>query len=398
MNNILIISGVFVPEPLTSAVMNYDLAVALQGKYSVTVLRPYPTRPIGKDYSSYQEKYPFRCITLPSFTCPESKLIGRFRESISFGKACKEYILAHQKEIDFVYNASWQLFGYKIVAKVCKECNIPYMVPIQDIYPESLLTNKHYPKLVEKIIMACLLPIDRYYQKNAYRVRTISDEMADYLSKTRGVSREKYLVLDNWQNDEDFSYTTPPKGKLVFGYVGSINAHSNTELIIRAFYEADIPNSELRIYGGGNHKDLCVNLVKELKMNNVVFDLVNRNEVPNVQSQANVLVLALPKGNGGLCLPSKVTSYMLSGRPVLASVDLESTTSRYIANANCGKTVEPDDVSALTDGFKYFASLSDEEMVGMGKNSRGFAEMNLSKKANLAKVVDAIDGFFAAKV
>lgn len=395
MKKVLIISGVFVPEPLTSAMMNYDLAVALHQKYEVTVLRPKPTRPIGKDYSSCHEDYPFECITLHSFTCPESKLIGRFKESVSFGNACKDYILAHKEEIDFVYNASWQLFGYKIVAKICKKYNIPYIVPIQDIYPESLLTNKHYPRLMKKIIQSCLLPIDKYYQKNAYRVRTISEEMANYLSKTRGVAKEKYLVLDNWQNDEDFSYVQPPKGKLVFGYVGSINAHSNTELIIKAFHEACIPNSELRIYGGGNHKDLCVNLVKELEMNNVVFDLVNRDEVPNVQSQVNVLLLALPKGNGGLCLPSKMTSYMLSGRPILASVDLDSTTSRYIKEANCGKVAEPDNQQALADGFRYFASLPEEDMVRMGENSRHFAEENLSKKVNLKKVVDAIDGYFS---
>lgn len=395
MKKVLIVSGVFVPEPLTSAMMNYDLAVALHKKYKVTVLRPYPTRPIGKDNSLYKEDFPFECITLHSYTCPESKLIGRFKESVSFGNACKDFILAHKKEIDFVYNDSWQLFGYKIVAKTCKNCNIPYIVPIQDIYPESLLTNKHYPRLIEKIIQSCLLPLDKYYQKNAYRVRTISDEMANYLSKTRGVAREKYLVLDNWQNDEDFSYVQPPKGKLVFGYVGSINAHSNTEIIIKAFLEACIPNSELKIYGGGNHKNSCVNLVKELEMDNVVFDLVNRDEVPNVQSQANVLLLALPKGNGGFCLPSKMTSYMLSGRPILASVDFDSTTSRYIGRASCGKVVEPDDVSALADGFKYFASLPDEDMERMGKNSRTFAEKNLTKIVNLKKVEDAIDGFFA---
>lgn len=43
--------------------------------------------------------------------------------------------------------------------------------------------------------------------------------MADYLSKTRGISRDKYLVLDNWQNDEEFSYIPITNDKIVFGYV-----------------------------------------------------------------------------------------------------------------------------------------------------------------------------------
>lgn len=389
MKNILIISGVFDPEPVTSAMMNYDLAVELAREHNVTVLRPKPTRPVGKDYSAYKKDYPFKCITLDSYTCPESKLLGRFKESISFGRSCVKYIKKHYKEIDVVYNASWQLFGYNLVARQCVKFHIPYIVPIQDIYPECLFTHKNYPSIAIKLISMILIPIDRYYQKAAYRVRTISDEMADYLSKTRGVSRDKYLVLDNWQNDDDFSYAPIVNCKTVFGYVGSVNGHSNTELIIQAFAKANLPDSELRIYGGGNRKDNCMRLVTELGLKNVFFDSVEKLQVPDVQSKVNVLVLALPTGNGGLCLPSKMTSYMLSGRPILASVE-ESATTRYIKEADCGISVEPDNADALAKGFQKFASMSVEEQNRLGKNSRSFAESKLMRQSNLPKVIDVL--------
>lgn len=389
MKNILIISGVFDPEPVTSALMNYDLAVELSRNHKVTVLRPKPTRPIGKNYRNYETNYPFRCITIDSFTCPESKLLGRFRESISFGRKCANYIRKNNKGIDVVYNASWQLFGYNIIAKQCVKYHIPYIIPIQDIYPECLFTHKHYPSWVVKFISLFLNPIDKYYQRHAYRIRTISDEMADYMSKTRGVSRDKYLVLDNWQNDEDFNYSPITNKRVVFGYVGSVNAHSNTELIISAFAKANLNDCELRIYGGGNHKDSCVKLVKELGLRNVVFDVVEKKQVPEVQSKVNVLVLALPTGNGGLCLPSKMTSYMLSGRPILASVE-ESATTRYIKEADCGISVEPDNVDTLTDGFRKFASMSSDEQNRLGKNSRLFAEAKLMRKSNLPRVIDVL--------
>lgn len=389
MKNILIISAVFHPEPLTSAMMNYDLAVELAKEHNVTVLRPKPTRPIGKEYQYDDTSYPFRCITLDSYTHPQSELIGRFRESMSFGQVCKQYICEHKDNIDVVYNSSWQLFGCNIVSRECVKYNIPYIVPVQDIYPECLFTNKHYPSIAVKIISMILNPIDRYTQKHAYRIRTISDEMADYLSKTRVISRDKYLVLDNWQNDEDFTYTPINNDKIVFGYVGSVNAHSNTELIIQAFAKANLPDSELRIYGGGNHKENCMQLVKKLGLKNILFDVVEKKQVPEVQSKVNVLVLALPTGNGGLCLPSKMTSYMLSGRPVLASVE-KSATTRYIQDANCGISVESDNINALADGFRKFAAMSIEEQNRLGENSRIFAEDRLMRKSNLPKVIDAL--------
>lgn len=390
MKNILIISAVFHPEPLTSAMMNYDLAVELAKKHNVIVLRPKPSRPIGREYHYDDALYPFKCITLDSYTHPQSELIGRFKESISFGQLCKKYIREHKDEIDVVYNDGWQLFGLYIVAYECVKQGLPYVVPIQDIYPECLFTHKCYPSFAVKFISMILNPIDRYYQKHAYKVRTISDEMAGYLSKTRGVSRDKYLVLDNWQNDEDFTYTPIFNDKTIFGYVGSVNAHSNTELIIQAFAKANLPNSELRIYGGGNHKDNCMQLVKDLNLRNVFFDVVDKKHVSDVQSKVNVLVLALPTGNGGLCLPSKMTSYMLSGRPVLASVE-QSATTRYIQEADCGISVEPDNVVALADGFSRFAAMNIDEQNRLGKNSRLFAESKLMRQCNLPKIIEAME-------
>lgn len=390
MKHIVIVSAVFHPEPVTSAMMNYDMAVELSKSYKVTVLRPFPSRPLRAEYSLDGITYPFSCITLDSYKCPESKLLGRLRESYSFGRACKRYIKEHKDEIDFVYNDGWQILGLYLVAKECVKLNIPYIVPIQDIYPESLFTHRNVPTFVRSILSTLILPFDKYYQKHAYKIRTISNEMAEYLSRTRGIKLERFLVLDNWQNDEDFFYTPITSERTVFGYVGSINAHSNTELIIKAFANANIPESELRIYGGGNHKDICVELVKNLGLNNVIFDEVEKTQVPNVQSMMNVLVLALPTGNGGLCLPSKMTSYMLSGRPVLASVEL-STTMRYINESDCGITVDPDNMESLAEGFRKFASMSLEEQNRLGRNSRLFAEEYLLRSVNLGKLCESIN-------
>lgn len=396
----LIVSAVFPPEQVTSAFLNYDLAHELAKESDVTVLRPYPTRPIGAKFDNDDvEDKSFKTILIKSYTHPQSELIGRFKESNDFGRKSVEYIEKHHGEIDFVYNDGWQLFGLYIIAKACVKYNIPYVVPIQDIYPECLLTKSHIPGIAKKIINGILLPIDKYYQKHAYRVRTISDEMADYLSSTRKISRDKYLVVNNWQNDDDFKKLpeTPKGDKLVFEYVGSINVHANVDLMIKAFAEAKIPNSELRIYGGGNQKEACQQLVKDMDLKNVSFGFVSRNEIPTVQAAASVLILALPTGNGNLCLPSKLTSYLLSGRPVLASVDQDSSTKRILEGEECGKTVVPDDEEALVKGFKFFAELTSEEREKMGKNSREYALKHLTRKVNLQKVVSTINTIFTKK-
>lgn len=391
MYRILIITGIFPPEPVTSANMNFDLAMALSEKYDVTVIHPKPTRPEGVTYTKIEDKYPFKCITVDSYTCPKSSPLGRMRESISFGKISAKYLSDHHGEFDFVYNDGWQLFGLYIVAKACVKFNIPYIVPIQDIYPECFFTNRKMPAIISSVVCALMKPIDRYYQKKAYKVRTISDEMADFLSGTRHIERSHYIVIDNWQNDEDFAVEPVPSGKMVFGYVGSINNHSNTELLIKAFDKAALKDAELRIYGRGNRRNQCEELTKSLGTENIFFDSVAKSEVPKVQSQCSVLVLALPKGNGGLCLPSKMSSYLLSGRPVIASVDKDSATFRYINESGAGFCVEPDDIDALANTLKNISTMSRDELQQMGDKSRRFADLKLTRKANLAVLCNEID-------
>ena len=87
---------------------------------------------------------------------------------------------------------------------------------------------------------------------------------------------------------------------------------------------------------------------------------------------------------------STTTSYLLSGRPVLASVDQDSSTKRILEGEGCGKTVIPDDKDALISGFKYFAEMMLEEREKMGEKSREYAMAHLTRDVNLSLVIDSI--------
>ena len=122
-----------------------------------------------------------------------------------------------------------------------------------------------------------------------------------------------------------------------------------------------------------------------------MFDQVSRDKVAYVQSQADVLILALPKGNGNLCLPSKLTSYMLSGKPVLAFVDEESATKRILINSGAGYAVTPDSIESFKQGFEFFAHLDKNELETMGESSLRYSKENLTREINLKLVVERIE-------
>lgn len=390
---VLIISAVFPPEPLTSSRMNYDLAKALSKEYLVTVLRPVPSRPIGSNYEkgSIDETINhIRIVTLGSFTCPESRLLGRIKESIAFSKECIKFIKKCGEVFDFVYNDAWQFIGLFMIARYCNHNKIPYIVPIQDVYPESLLTHLKWPDFLQRVILKTLIPIDKYYQKNAVSVRTITPEMADYLSGTRQISRDRYLVVHNWQEAPKRLYEEPENCKTVFAYFGSVNEHANVELIIRSFIALNSKDAELWIYGSGNRLDACKRIAKMNYSSSVIFGEFTPENMYELQSKADVLVLALPSGNGTLALPSKLSSYLFSGKPVLASVDAGCSVDGIIRNNKCGKSVLPGDEKGLSEGYSYFIQIDTSTRKEMGQRGRDFAYKHLTKDLNLEIVVQAI--------
>lgn len=394
--NVLIITAVFPPEPVTSAILNYDLAVALSEKYNVTVLTPIPSRPAGFDFSKIEnaDNEKFKHIVLKSYVHPASSFLGRMKESKSFGQAAARYIRDHHNEINFVYNDGWQLFSLYIDAKVCVKYDIPYIVPVQDIYPESLLTK--IPNLCgsHAVVKLLLSGKDKYYLRHAAKVRTITNGMAKYLSNTRKLPLDKFIAVANWQNDEefdDYKSTFRKNGKTVFMFVGNNNKQANVELMIRAYHAAKLEKAEFRIMGGGNAKAECMALAKELGHNDIVFDGVPKGMVASVQKEADAMVLALMGGTGTQGVPSKLTAYMFSGKPIIASMDKEADAAQMIQEAKAGYVTKADDVEAFAELFRRIAKHSDVELEAMGYNSRNYAENKLSRKANLTLVCKEID-------
>ena len=88
--------------------------------------------------------------------------------------------------------------------------------------------------------------------------------------------------------------------------------------------------------------------------------------------------------------PSKLTAYMLSGRPIIASVDFDSDCANIIKEAGCGLVVEPDNEIALSNAIHELSQKSVEELNEMGKAAFDYAVEHLSKERNLSILTNLI--------
>ena len=392
---VIIISGVFIPEPQVSARLLADLAERMSEEYDVTVLRPFPTRPLGFKVPEYDtSRLPYEVITLKSYTCPQSSILGRFRESISMGKASLRYLKAHRDELAFIYNAPWHLFGRKMIAEFCKKNGIPNVTPVQDIYPESLLSKLPKNNLIQKIATSLLMPYDMATLHNANLVHTISHGMRDYLAEHRGLSKDRFVVVRNWQDESEFvayreSNPCEDEHPFTFMFMGNIGALAGLDVVIDAFVVARLTGARLVIAGSGSARDELQKQASEHKEHDIQFWDVPFGQVPATQATADVMLLPVKKGFASSSIPSKLPAYMFSAKPVLASVDSDSDSAKCILDAGAGWVCEPEDVEALADAMKRCVDIDVEDLKRMGEAGFNYAIEEFSRTKNLQKLYDA---------
>ena len=389
---ILIISAVFPPEPVVSALLSRDLAGELSKKHDVVVLCPKPTRPHGFHFENKFEPADYKVIRLNSFTCPQSNPLGRFRESYSFGKQCYRYIVNNYKNIDVIYANTWPLPAQYYTARAAKKINIPFVIHVQDVYPESLSQKLPFgSSLLNKL----LLPFDEYVLKNANKIIAISKKMNDYLAKTRTLGKEKIVTVFNWQDESAFISQKTFKNDnnqqpFTFMYLGNIGPVAGVDLLVDAFIKSGLSTCKLIIAGSGSMKAAVEEQAKHYNCT-IEFCDVPDGKVPEIQNRADVLLLPIKKGAALSSVPSKLPAYMFSSKPVIACVDNKSDTADAIREADCGWIVPPDSVDDLAQMMRDVAGKHLNVLCEKGRNGFDYAMLHFSKNENLPKILKIIE-------
>ena len=390
--NILIVSAVFTPEPIVSAKLSEDIANELAVNHKVTVISPKPTRPFGFKFLRKDINKSYSLINLDSYTCPESNVYGRFKESYSFGLACSKYIKENRDNIDLIYMNSWPIFAQYLTVKEANKFGISIITHIQDVYPESLSTKIPILGFLFNLIF---IPIDKIILKKSKKIIAISKKMKKHLANSRQISLEKIKVVPNWQDEDAFinyEFTKKPlkNNFFTFMYMGNIGPVAGVDLLIESFSKSNLEKCRLLIAGSGSKRIELQKLVSSRKIDRIDFVDVPDGKVPEIQGSADVMLLPIKKGAASSSIPSKLPAYMFSKKPIIASVDMDSDSARVINEAKAGWVIEPENLDMLIDAMREASLTKKSELELKGENGFNFAMKNLSKKNNLKQLVNFI--------
>lgn len=115
--------------------------------------------------------------------------------------------------------------------------------------------------------------------------------------------------------------------------------------------------------GDGNQRAPLQAVAHDLDLDSVRFvDPLSDDLYPYALAAADVLLLSEAPGVKEFCLPSKLTSYVVASRPIVAATPVGSATYDIVDAHTIAHLVEPGDAAALLDGVVRISR--DEELVG----------------------------------
>jgi len=398
---VAIVSCVYPPEPVVSSRTSADIAAAL--REDVTVICPFPSRPGGMVFPGYRRRWRMResaegieIVRCFSSVSAESTLWSRFAENLLFGISSALALLPTRADVMFLN--SWPVFATAFAAIVARLKRVPYIVSVQDVYPESLLSQR---RTAARILAPLLRWIDERVARNAAAVIVLSETFASIYRDDRRVDPSRVHVIPNWYRDD--SQASPEAAReirrrfaiaddhFLVVYGGNVGAAAGVEQLIAAVARTERPDVRLLVAGGGAHLEACRELAARLAPAQVQFlSPWREDETAGVLAAADLLALPTAAEQSRYSVPSKLISYLLAERPVLVVAEEDSELARIVRESAAGWLTPPADEHELAAAILRAVATSEAARREMGVRGRRYAQTHFSPERCVTRILEII--------
>jgi glycosyltransferase involved in cell wall biosynthesis len=239
--------------------------------------------------------------------------------------------------------------------------------------------------------------------KRAAGVAIIAEGFRRYL-KEGGVPPGKIHRLRNWTRRVEPTETSPDTRRR-FGWAaddfvcvhgGNMGHKQGLDNLLNTASLLGENRVRIALVGDGNDRERLERQAHDRSLANVDFIAMQGpgNWEATMQA-ADVLLVNQRASVTDMSLPSKLTSYFASGRPVIAAASPDSETAAEIGAAGAGLVVPPADPGAFRDAI--LALEHDRPRAqALGTSGKGYAESTLSRASALAEYEDFVDGLVNA--
>jgi colanic acid biosynthesis glycosyl transferase WcaI len=245
---------------------------------------------------------------------------------------------------------------------------------IQDLYTAGLIQKYGSSSPVTKFFKS----LERQAVKLSDMVVVIHPRFSSFVRDELNAESGKVAVVRNWSHFNSAPDESPSAVRAKYGlsearvlvcHTGNMGFKQGLGNVIEAARlssESENPVEFLLVGNGNQRKSLEA---QGQGLENIHFvDSVSDGELANLMSASDVLLINELSGMREMALPSKFTTYLTAGKPILLASDAESIMAEELELSGAGIRVDADNPSALLEGIKEIAtSHQRDEFVANGK-------------------------------
>lgn len=294
----------------------------------------------------------------------------------------KAKVIAREWKPDVVITSSTYPLDTYAGQRIRKYClkDIKLIHEVHDMWPITLIELGHMKKTNPFVILMQIA--ENSFCKNSDRIVSLLPNADRYFMR-HGMPKDHFSVVSNGIVKSEWDHPTPlPKEhtevfeslkkdeKFIICFFGShTEAYALTHLI-QAVQSINSKKIAVVFVGNGPQKKELEDLALNKPGCNVHFlSAVPKTSIPNLVANTDVLYVGALKNDMfrfGICM-NKLFDSMMSERPILYAV---AAPNNYIAEYNCGVSVEAENVNALRDGILCLYHMNPEQRERLGKNGR----------------------------
>lgn len=407
MSRVLLVTTNYWPEPTGIAVYTTDLAESLTSQGSqVTVLTSLPHYPWWRIPSEFAhlgegtgDHNGVSIIRAKHLVPPKMNALLRMRFETSLWwnlrRVSKSMV---GSDFDLVIACIPTVAAGIIGKRIAKNLGIPFGLIVQDL---SGAGAKQSGLRGGAVISKIAHFVEGRALHGADSLVVVSPAMRDVVvglgvpeSRITQITNYSARAISNFDKASARSRFGWAADDFVVIHTGNMGAKQDLENVVRA---ADALHgfSKIKIYlvGHGNQeanlKALCVG-----KSNIAVLPAVSDADYSALLSAADLLMVNERSTQMEMSLPSKLTSYLYSERPVIAAVPRGGATCKFLDGV--AELVEAGDPVALARAIEEL-SKQPEKLADLAGRGRVFADANLDPEVGRKKYLDWVQKLIQSK-
>jgi colanic acid biosynthesis glycosyl transferase WcaI len=266
----------------------------------------------------------------------------------------------------------------------CRRRAIPFVFWLQDIHSDairSFLTQKS--AAIGTVVGKWYEWIERRLLRNADHIVAIADNFRTRL-EAWNIPKAKVSIVENWApknkitvaaSDNPWRRAQELSNKRVALYSGTIGLKHNPDLLLAAADSfRNEPDVQIVVVSQGKYATYLKNEAARMKLDTLtVLPFQPFESYSDVLASGDVLIAMIEPDAASYSVPSKVLSYLCSGRPIVLAADENNLAARTLKRSGAGVVVDPKDTQRFVEAIRYFLS-NERERAEAGLRGRRYAD------------------------